>query len=415
MNSGSDFESDEQEWEELANVEAPMITIQIPMENPIEISNGKKATSRDKFDIPDKKLRHDCICVLLSCIIVHFVSKKSSLLHSTRNDEKCILKMNYKKLDFKIFYRNQHCMYASCICDYVNTQFCMFCSMRKNADYKIHGTSAKIVRIIESDCFILSADSSFGFTNITDSILPFCPSRLKFKNHLQLLSWLYSSGQSTKRAIMRMPTNLKGFKDHPFYCLKKSLNYNQILDIPVGEERKLSIGIYKKELVYPTNLIKELYSERELLKMGLKLKMGQDCVKIGSGRKLYGKWQCIPLDRPLLVDGKIPTDSYGSIELLHRNMLPLGCTVLDDGCINACKFLDVQFVKILSGFRGKVPYYSGIVVMEEYLPIIIEVKLALDEIENESAKVEKEILVYGRWKAMITAYTLKKRLEADYL
>ena len=412
----SDFESDEEEWVDLGDgrINELKITISVPGHQPVAVDTKTtiKTENNVLLKIKDKKLRQSCIKVLFSCIISNFLKEKQSLLRIS-SDSELILKLNYRKLDFKVLSRHKNVIYAVCLCE-IRPMYCQFCDMHKNPDCKILGCTGKILKRIENDCFLLVADRKFGFSDIT-SMLPFNPSRQQYKYHIKLISWLYSSGQAAKKEPLTMPNSLKAFKDHPFYCLQKSLNYNQILMIPRGKERSLSIGIFKKDLVYPSNLIRELYSERELLRMGLEIKQGEECLKVGANRKLYGEWQCVALQRPRLENGRIPRDSYGSIELLHRNMLPLGCIVVDGSWQSTCQFLNLEYVKVLKGFRGKIPIFGDITVKEEDYPVLMEVHQQMEEVQNEEAKFEREIVVYTRWKQLISGYLLKKRLEADYL
>ncbi len=56
---------------------------------------------------------------------------------------------------------------------------------------------------------------------------------------------------------------------------------------------------------------------------------------------VFGEWQTDPYIPPPAVDGKVPRNEFGNVELFQMSMLPLGTTYLEGkarvgACVRAC-------------------------------------------------------------------------------
>ena len=133
---------------------------------------------------------------------------------------------------------------------------------------------------------------------------------------------------------------------------------------------------------------------------------------------LYGEWQIYLVESPLLIDGKIPKNSFGNIDLYRQNMLPEGCVYIpDDDAWKVAKRLDIDYAAACIGFkfsgRQAVPKIEGIVitkkdrsVFEEHYKEIVQAEEKL-EIQNLWNKVDSG---FGRLvKAARTFYQFRGR------
>ena len=54
-----------------------------------------------------------------------------------------------------------------------------------------------------------------------------------------------------------------------------------------------------------------------------------NCLPTCQDLDLYGEWQTDPFSPPPAVDGKVPRNEYGNVELFQPSMLPSGTVYLE--------------------------------------------------------------------------------------
>ncbi|RKO93314.1 Rad4 beta-hairpin domain 3-domain-containing protein, partial [Blyttiomyces helicus] len=246
-----------------------------------------------------------------------------------------------------------------------------------------------------------------------------------------------------------MPTNLAGFNNHPLYALEAQLKKNEIIH-PAGKEH--AIGRFKTHLVYPRSAVKQLATREAWLKKGRALipteqpikrvkaravtierKRRIEAEKIDAARgeepeggggdasmsDLYAEFQTCDYVAPPIVDGKIPRNSFGNIELFHPNMLPAGAVHLPlNGIGRLAKKLGIEYATAVTGFefaRGNsTPVLSGIVVAEENAQILKEAHAENATHVGELERKKRETRVYGRWRHFIASLVTKSRVMERY-
>ncbi|KAJ1556876.1 hypothetical protein HK096_010328, partial [Nowakowskiella sp. JEL0078] len=164
-----------------------------------------------------------------------------------------------------------------------------------------------------------------------------------------------------------MPTTFVGFKNHPLYALERHLLAREAI-YPTGIRAEL--GKFKGEPVYPRANVVPLCTARDWEKRGFEVLAGSEPVKIEKKRKfggkgkgkvdnsameiddendgvahLFGQWQVKDYIAPELVDGKIPKNEFGNINLFHPRMLPVGSRHLTEQSTlkKAARALGVDF------------------------------------------------------------------------
>jgi hypothetical protein len=282
--------------------------------------------------------------------------------------------------------------------------------------------------------YILAFPTSFGFKDITRKYCE-CWSltrKLRLKKWWDLVLWYYSKSEDQKsfndkkedlelinnEINEKMPTNIQGFLNHPIYCLERHLKKNQFI------QPKDYIGVFKKEFVYPRKNIHQLYSKDDWVKRG-RLVKDEEPLKISVNNKkesvehLFAEWQTVDLPRPQLVDGKIPRNPYGNIEIFNDKMYPVNTVHLQDkGYESVVKKLDIDFVKVVNGFefKGKqaFPKYNGILIHKDSLDAVQRAYQLKIEKDTDTLKQRKQTEIYSKWKRLILGIKLKYRLERDY-
>jgi xeroderma pigmentosum group C-complementing protein len=112
------------------------------------------------------------------------------------------------------------------------------------------------------------------------------------------------------------------------------------------------IGLMREEPVFPRSSVVEVRSAEQYMREGMRVKEGEQPLKmvksravtinrrrahelaLAEGREedtmqgLYARWQTVKSIPPPIVDGKIPKNAYGNLDLFAPHMLPKGAAHL---------------------------------------------------------------------------------------
>ncbi|ORY58158.1 Rad4 transglutaminase-like domain-containing protein [Pseudomassariella vexata] len=120
-----------------------------------------------------------------------------------------------------------------------------------------------------------------------------------------------------------------------------------------------------------------------------------------------------------IVDGQIPKNEYGNIDMFAEHMCPEGAVHLPyRGAVRVCKRLEIDYAEAVVGFefghRMAVPVIQGVVVAEEHRERVIE-EIEKDEAERARKEDEKRRkAVLGMWRKMLMGLRIAKRIQDDY-
>ncbi|KAJ3086357.1 hypothetical protein HK102_013236 [Quaeritorhiza haematococci] len=284
--------------------------------------------------------------------------------------------------------------------------------------------------------------------------------------------WLYSDSGKSERDMVEdselkktvtnetMPNNLAGFVNHPLYALERHCKKYELI-YPSGKEH--AIGQYKGELVYPRSHVKQLRTREGWLKEGRSIKEDEVPCKFTKVRAatinrkrqieqakaneaaspseeksdpsadpsksgLFGEWQTDVYKAPPIVDGKIPKNSYGNIEMFHPNMLPPGAAHLRlSGVgkiakrlgIDYASAVDFLFAPVKVGFEfhhnQSTPVVEGIVVAKEFEELLKEAYQENASRLEQQALEKRQTRVVGRWRRLVLKLLTRERLRRDYM
>ena len=152
-----------------------------------------------------------------------------------------------------------------------------------------------------------------------------------------------------KEANEPMPTNIADFKDHPIYALERHLKRNEILvgdhscgKVAAGRDPSVPGG-KKLESVFRRQYVKVARSADAWYRMGREVKMGEQPVKNvpakrrpddfddagdgfeeRAGVNLYTEDQTELYESPPVVNGRVPKNSYGNLDVYVPSMVPKG-------------------------------------------------------------------------------------------
>ncbi|CAI0548179.1 unnamed protein product, partial [Linum tenue] len=138
----------------------------------------------------------------------------------------------------------------------------------------------------------------------------------------------------------------------------------------------------------PTN--QQVLLETKKFQNKVQFSEGDDCNSKGNF-ELYGEWQLEPLQLPPAVNGIVPKNERGQVDVWSEKCLPPGTVHLRlPRVFNVAKRLDIDYAPAMVGFEFRngrsVPIYDGIVVCTEFKDVILE---AYDEEEDRRKAEEK--------------------------
>ncbi|KAF6741742.1 hypothetical protein DFP72DRAFT_941814 [Ephemerocybe angulata] len=246
-----------------------------------------------------------------------------------------------------------------------------------------------------------------------------------------------------------MPSTISGFKDHPLYVLTRHLKQTEVIHPPPPDTPE--IGKFRGEPVYPRSSVVPLKSaetwmrtEGRIVKAGcqplktIKARPGtvnrlrelevmkdelRDAGHSAEGvevmQGLYARSQTELYVPPPVVDGKIPKNDFGNIDLYAPTMLPRGAVhVPFKGTAKIARKLGFDFAEAVTGFefrkRRANAVIEGIVVAAENEAALLEAFWEHQRAEDEKARNKKEEKALQHWIKLVSGLRIRQRLQAEY-
>ncbi|KIO32977.1 hypothetical protein M407DRAFT_18133 [Tulasnella calospora MUT 4182] len=243
-----------------------------------------------------------------------------------------------------------------------------------------------------------------------------------------------------------MPNSMSGFKNHPLYVLERHLRREQVV------HPAITIGTFRGEPVYPRGNVVELKTaENWMRSQGREVKNGEQPMKMvkirastvrrkrevevammekadrggGSGDEngvmqgLYAEWQTKFYEPPPVIDGKVPKNDFGNIDLYTPSMLPQGAIHLPyKGIAKIARKLGIDHAEAVTGFEFKqrraLPILTGIVVAEEESEALLEAYWTSEHAAEEKERQKKQERVFKRWQKLVRGLRIRQRLLKEY-
>ncbi|OAA60786.1 Rad4 family protein [Cordyceps fumosorosea ARSEF 2679] len=120
-----------------------------------------------------------------------------------------------------------------------------------------------------------------------------------------------------------------------------------------------------------------------------------------------------------IVDGVIPKNEYGNIDLFAEHMCPQGAVhVPFRGTVRVCKKLGIDYAEAVVDFefghRMAVPVIQGVVIAEENHDMVME-QLQQDEAERARKEDEKRRkAALGQWRKFLMGMRIVQRIRLEY-
>ncbi|TVU05803.1 hypothetical protein EJB05_48986, partial [Eragrostis curvula] len=240
----------------------------------------------------------------------------------------------------------------------------------------------------------------------------------------------------TRALTEPLPTSQQAYRDHHLYALEKWLHKNQILH-PKGPV----LGFCKGHPVYPRSCVQTLQSKHGWLREGLQVRENELPEKVVTHPKrtfnaqspqqnadedglkptleLYGEWQLEPLQLPHAVDGIVPKNERGQVDVWSEKCLPPGTVHLRlPRLFQVAKRLGIDYAPAMVGFDYRsgrcLPVFDGIVVCAEFKDAILEAYAEEDEQRRAQERKQQEAQALSRWYQLLCSIVTRQRLKDTY-
>ena len=249
---------------------------------------------------------------------------------------------------------------------------------------------------------------------------------------------------TSKEAAEPMPKNVQDFKNHPYYALERHLKRHEVIH-PRREVGKIgagkSGGSNLVESIFRRRDVQTVQSADKWFRMGREIKEGEQPLKRAPARRnrdqsadmeeenassddagvgLYASFQTAIYKAPPVINGQVPRNTYGNLDIYVPTMVPPGgAHIQHPETTRAARLLGIDFAEAVTGFSFKGRHGSaivkGAVVAAGYREAVLE---TLRAFEDEQAQVEEQQKTYEAlrmWKRMFTGLRVKERIEGYHI
>ncbi|GAB2211080.1 hypothetical protein Drorol1_Dr00016371 [Drosera rotundifolia] len=235
----------------------------------------------------------------------------------------------------------------------------------------------------------------------------------------------------TRALTEPLPSNQQAYRNHQLYAIEKWLTKYQIL-----HPRGPVLGYCSGFPVYPRSCVQMLHTKERWLREGLQVREGELPAKVvknitqhQQGQivvddpqgtvSLYGKWQTEPLCLPYAVNGIVPKNEHGQVDVWSEKCLPPGTVHLRlPRLVRVAKRLGIDFAPAMVGFEFRngrsFPVYEGLVICSEFKEAILEAYAEEESRREEEEKKRAERATISRWYQLLSSMMTRQKLNDSY-
>lgn len=239
-----------------------------------------------------------------------------------------------------------------------------------------------------------------------------------------------------------MPKNVQDLKDHPIYVLERHLRHNEVIE-PKRECGKFSVGSGKNarlESVYRREHVHACRSSEGWYRRGRDIQPGQQPLKRAVPRKkratslrlddgegdeeddsvpLYAEFQTELYIPPPVVDGKVPRNGFGNLDVYVPSMIPAGGVHIRHTLAKqAAAVLKIDAADAVTGFifkgRQGTAVVDGVVVDAHNTAVMLATIQGLEDQLEEDINAQRSAIIFSVWKKMHAVLKVRQRIQEDY-
>lgn len=243
---------------------------------------------------------------------------------------------------------------------------------------------------------------------------------------------------TSKSAAEPMPRNIQDFKDHPIYALERHLHRNEV----IFPRRVIGhVGLSKTtsnsdnlEPVYRRSDVHVVRSADKWYRLGRDVKVGEQPLKHVRAKRprtgfisdeeeaeveetaLYAEYQTQLYQPPPVVQGRIPKNTYGNLDVYVPSMVPPGAIhIKRPEAARAARLLGINYADAVTGFefRGRrgTAVFGGIVIACEYHEALEEVLKSFAEERQHAALEARTAEVLRLWRLFLVKLRIAERVR----
>ncbi|KAH7340573.1 hypothetical protein B0J17DRAFT_715779 [Rhizoctonia solani] len=240
---------------------------------------------------------------------------------------------------------------------------------------------------------------------------------------------------SHQRALEGLPSSIGAFKDHPIYALERHLRRDEAI------HPRTEIAHFRGEPVFPRRNVLSLKPAEGWMRQGKILRQGMQPIKMAKARAstvrkkreleirredegevmvgMYAEWQTELYKPPPVINGKIPTNDFGNIDLYVSTMLPEGAVhIPHKGCAKVARKQGISFAEAVTGFefrkRQATPIITGIVIAAENEQAFLEALASHVQSEQLREAAKRRERVLQRWTRLVQGLRIVRRVNEQY-
>ncbi|EGD83800.2 hypothetical protein H112_07478 [Trichophyton rubrum D6] len=245
---------------------------------------------------------------------------------------------------------------------------------------------------------------------------------------------------TAKAASEGMPTSVQDFKNHPVYALEQHLRWNEVIypKREIGKVGLSKLSLNKKapplESVYRRTDVHSVKSADGWYRQGRKVKAGEQPLKRVKARgqvrqhifnpdeeapetPMYAAYQTELYIPEPVVDGKVPRNEYGNIDVYIPSMIPRGGFHLrHPDAAEAAKLLRIDYADAVVGFkfnkRHGTAVIDGIVVATEYREALEAIILGINDERQQAEETRRTMAALHMWKLFLIKLRVLERVNS---
>lgn len=239
-----------------------------------------------------------------------------------------------------------------------------------------------------------------------------------------------------------MPKNVQDFKDHPVYVLERHLRSNEVIH-PQRESGKFTVGSGKNqkvESVYRREDVHACRSADGWYRRGRDVRIGEQPLKRvvqrkkrsasvqfeeeddeaeGDGVALYAEFQTDVYIPPPVVDGRVPRNGYGNLDVYVQSMIPAGGVhVRHPLAAQATKVLGIDAAEAVTGFKFKgrqgTAIVDGVVVDARFTAAMLTTIASLEDEMAKEVDAQRTSIMLNVWKKMHAVLRVRQKVHEEY-
>ncbi|KAJ2451028.1 hypothetical protein EV183_003887 [Coemansia sp. RSA 2336] len=233
-----------------------------------------------------------------------------------------------------------------------------------------------------------------------------------------------------------MPRRLADFAHNPYYVLQRNLAQNEVI-----YPAEPIVGTVRGQHVFLRANVQRLRSRMAWMRMGRSVPDDAQPIKtvrqraatararqamdaeVAAGREplvpLFGEWQTQQIQPRPVVDGRVPRNDFGRVDLFTPAMLPPGgAHIHDPDALHVCSDLGIDCVPAVTGFdfrRGvSTPVFDGFVVPLDSVDVITDALRARRHEAAAQERADREQRAVRRWRHLLVALRVRAEVDATF-